>query len=176
MSRRSTAKTNEEYWKYVRSQFQKEHPGAFSDDALLDWALEHGYVDLPTPNPKTILKRELKRVLRAARIHDLQGRKVREMLPVKHEVVDASGNKVFEVMWDHIHEMSLDHAFTSFDQRDANINKQKEAASRDLQSCLENNPNVAGHEAQFEFDFMMEEVEPQVVEAIEESGARVRPR
>ena len=76
-------------------------------------------------------------------------------------------------MWDHIHEMSLDHALTSFDQRDANINKQKRSASRDLQSCLENNPNVAGHESQFQFDFMTEE---QTVEEIQESGRPTKPR
>ncbi len=176
MSTKSLAKTSVEYWRFVRKQYQKEHSGAFSDDKLLDWALENGYADLPKPNPRAILKRELKRALRAARIHDLQGRKVREMLPAMIEAVDSAGNRVFEVMWDHIHEMSLDHALTSFDQRDANINKQKRSASRDLQSCLENNPNVAGHESQFEFDFMTEKSEVQVVEEIQESGTPAKPR
>lgn len=148
---------------------------AFSDDELLDWAIENGYADLPKPNPRAILKRDLKRALRAARIHDPQGRKVREMLPVKTDAVDAAGNGIFEMIWDHIHEMTLDHALAAFDQRDANINKQKRSASRDLQSCLENNPNVAGHESQFLFDFMTEEPEKQVVEEVEESG-RPKPR
>jgi len=170
------AKTGPEYWKYVLQQFKKEHSGAFSDDALLDWAVENGYADLPKPNPRAILKHELKRTLRAARIHDLQGRKVREMLPARVDAVDAAGNKVFEVMWDHIHEMSLEHALTSFDQRDTNINKQKRSASRDVQSCLENNPNVVGHESQFQFDFMTEEPEIQVVEGIRESERPTKPR
>lgn len=101
---------------------------------------------------------------------------MRQLLPAKVEAVDANGNRVFEVMWDHIHEMSLKHALESFDQRDANINKQKHAASRDLRSCLENNPNVAGHEPQFLFDFMSEESEAQVVEEIQESGRPANPR
>ncbi len=176
MSRKSLAKTGAEYWEFVWKQFKNDHPGAFSDDALLDWALENGYADLPRPNPRTILKRELKKALRAARIHDPQGRRVREMLPVRIDAVDAAGNRMFEVIWDHIHEMTLDHALTSFDQRDTNINKQKRSAGRDLQSCLENNPNVAGHESQFLFDFMTEELEAQVVEEIQESERPANPR
>ncbi len=176
MSTKNLAKTSTEYWIFVRKLFQKEHPGAFSDNELLDWALENDHVDLPKPNPRAILKRELKRTLRAARIHDLQGRKVREMLPAKVEAVDAAGNRIFDVMWDHIHEMTRDHALASFDQRDTNINTQKRAASRDLQSCLENNPNMAGHELQFQFDFMTEESEVQVVEEIQESGRPPKPR
>ena len=176
MSKRSVAKTEAEYLKYVLIQFKKEHSGAFSDDELLDWALENDYVDLPKPNPRAILKRQLKRMLRGARIHDPQGRKVREMLAAREEPVDAAGNKVFPVMWDHIHEMSLKHALNSFEQRDENINKQKQSASRDLQSCLENNPNVAGHESNFLFDFMTKEPETQVVEAIQETGTPAKPR
>ena len=176
MSTKSLAKTGTEYWIFVRKLFQKEHPGAFSDDKLLEWAFANDYVDLPKPNPRAILKRELKRTLRTARIHDLQGRKVREMLPARIEAVDAAGNRVFDVMWDQIHEMTLHHALTSFDQRDANINKQNRSASRDLQSCLKNNPNVAGHESQFQFDFMAEESEVQVVEEIQESERPTKPR
>ncbi len=176
MSRKSLARTGLEYWKFVLQQYRKVHPGAFSDDRLIDWAIENGYADLPKPNPRAILKRQLKRTLRAARIHDQQGRKVREMLPARVEAVDDAGNRVFEVMWDHIHEMTLDHALTSFDQRDENINKQKHSAARDLRSCLENNPNVAGHEKQFQFDFMTEGPEEQVVEEIQESGVSRKPR
>jgi len=83
---------------------------------------------------------------------------------------------VSEVIWDHIHEMSLDHALNSFDQRDANINKQKRSATRDVQSCLDNNPNVAVHKTLFQFDFITEEVEKQVVESIEESRTPNKPR
>ncbi len=176
MSRISLRKTSTEYWEFVWKQFKNEHPGAFSDDKLLDWVLENDYADLPKPNPRTILKRELKKALRTARIHDPQGRRVREMLPVRTDAVDAAGNRIFEVIWDHIHEMTLDHALASFDQRDTNINKQKHSASRDLQSCLENNPNVAGHESQFQFDFMTEEPEEQIVEEIQESGRPPQPR
>lgn len=176
MSKRSLAKTGTEYWEFVWKQFKKGHPGAFSDDKLLDWALENDYANLPRPNPRAILKRELKRALRGARIRDPQGRKVRQMLPVRTDAVDAAGNRIFAVIWDHIHEMTLDHALASFDQRDTNINKQKRSASRDLRSCLENNPSVAGHESQFQFDFMTEESEVQVVEEIQESGKPTKPR
>ena len=44
MSTRSLAglaKTRPEYWKFVLREFQKEHPGAFSDDDLLDWAIKN---------------------------------------------------------------------------------------------------------------------------------------
>jgi len=174
MSTRSMGKSKTEYWEYVLQQFRKSHPGAFSDDEFLDWALEQNYVDLPRPNPRMILKREVKRALRAARVRDPQGRLVREMLPVKIEATDG-GKKDREVVWDHIHEMSLDHALTTFDQRDININEQKQAASRDVRSCLDNNPNVKGHESQFEFDFMLGEPEMQVVETAEDSE-RPKPR
>lgn len=176
MSTKSLAKTVAEQWEYTLQQYQKERPGAFCDDDLLDWALENGYADLPKPNPRAVLKRDLKKTLRAARMHDPQGRKVRAMLPIRVDAMDANGQRIFEVVWDHIHKMSLDHALTTFDQRDVNINKQKRSATRDLESCLENNPNVAGHKLQFQFDFMTEEPEVQVVETVEESGTGVNPR
>jgi len=165
--------TRAEYWESLWRRFRSKHPGAFSDDALLDWALKEGRVDLPCLNPRAALKRELKRALRAARIRDPQNRRVREMLPMK--VKDEDG-KVVDVVWDHIHQMSLDYALTTFDQRDIDINKQRQAASRDAQSCLDNNPNVVGHESQFQFDFMLEEREEQIVETVQESGNPPRPR
>ncbi|MHC4401184.1 MAG: hypothetical protein ACYTG0_16035 [Planctomycetota bacterium] len=170
MSKRSLARTLTQQWESIWREYQSEHPGAFADDDLLDWALKQDLVDLPRTNPRALLKRQLKRALRAARIRDPQGRKVREMLAVKTEAMDANGNRIFEVVWDHIHEMSLDHALTSFDQRDRNINKQRLVATKDVQSCLDNNPNVVGHESQFVFDFMTEETEAQIVETIEDSG------
>jgi hypothetical protein len=176
MLQKNLANTVPEHWAFVCREYRKGHPGRFSDDGLLDWALKKGYVDLPRPNPRAILRRQLKGVLRSARIRDPQGRKVREFLPVRTDAVDMAGNKVFQVIWDHIHEMSLEHALTAFDQRDANINRQKRSARRDLHSCLENNPNVEGHGSQFLFDFMTEGTEPQVVEEIRESKTRIKPR
>jgi hypothetical protein len=143
---------------------------------LLDWALEKRYVELPRLNPRAILRRRLKGVLRSARIRDPQGRIVREFLPVRTDAVDAAGNKIFAVIWDHLHEMSLEHALTAFDQRDANINRQKRSARRDLQSCLENNRNMAGHEQRFLFGFTTEDAEPHVVEEVQESKTRIKPR
>ena len=76
---------------------------------------------------------------------------------------------MFDIVWDHIHQMSLDHALLSFDQRDENIQKQKRSATRDLNSSLENNPNLEGQGDQFEFEFMTEELAEQVVEVISET-------
>jgi len=116
---------------------------------------------------------KVKKAARAARIRDPQNRKVRAMLPVKVKKTDESGNLLLcEVVWDHIHKMSCDHALLAFEQRDENINKQKRAATRDLESCLENNPNVQGKKQKFLFDFMLEEHEASVVEEIEETHPR----
>lgn len=71
--------------------------------------------------------------------------------------------------------MSLDHALTSFSQRDEVITKQKRAASRDLDSCLENNPNVKEHQQLFQFAFMEEEPVAIVEEKISEIAIQSNP-
>lgn len=83
-----------------------------------------------------------------------------------------------DVVYDHIHSMTVDHALLAFDQRNGNITKQKRSATRDLQSVLDNNPNVKGHEEKFLFDFLDEAPETSLVEKVTESptGKARKPR
>jgi hypothetical protein len=76
---------------------------------------------------------------------------------------------VMDVVWDYLHEMSADHALSAFSQRDDMIEKQRLAATREVQSFLDNNPNAEGREDQFRFGFMLEEPLPIVVETVEET-------
>lgn len=166
----SAKKSSGEYWRWVWQQYQKDHPGPFRFEDLVEWATKKGLIDMPKINPKKLLIQQAKRAARESRINDKQGRRVREMLPAKIPIeYDEHGNMLmFEVRYDHIHAMSADHALLSFDQRDDNINKQKKSATRDLISFLENNPNAVGREGQFVFDFLADDPEPQVVEKLTE--------
>ena len=170
-------KSGNDLWLGLKDRFVKENPGPFRAEDLIDWAIENGLADEPRIHPRRIMTQKLKRAFRSARIRDKQGFIVREMLPAKIERADENGNLIFDLVWDHIHEMSLDHAFMAFDQRDENISKQKKSATRDLKSCLKNNPNVQGHELQFQFGFMTEEPQEQVVDELKESKiSQKRPR
>ena len=97
--------------------YQKIHPGAFRVKTFVDWVVTQG-VPLPKVDPKLILERRVKRALREIRINDPKGRRVRGMLPARLPVTDEKGNLILDVVYDHIHKMSLDHAILSFDQRD----------------------------------------------------------
>lgn len=180
MSNRSLAKpkTNLEYWQWAWRKYQREHPGPFVAEHFVDWGLTNKVFDLPRVNPVKILIRKAKAAARAARIKDKQGRTVRELLPAKVPLeFDEHGNALlFEVRYDHIHSMSANHALLAFDQRDENIEKQRNSASRDLASFLDNNPNAKGREHQFTFNFQREEAEKQVVQKIEASSPKNKPR
>jgi len=178
MSLKSMAKTEAEIWNDISRQFQDEHPGAFRPDDVVEFALRHGLTDLPTVDPKAVLKKRFKDAMRRIRMDDPQGRRVRTMLAAKvpNGLMDENGNLVLDLKYDHIHRMSVDHALNAFEQRDNNITKQRRSASRDLESFLDNNPNASGHEHQFEFDFMKEQEEEQVVEVISATGSRRKPR
>ena len=95
----SARKTSTEYWRWVRQQYQHEYPGSFRPEDLVEWALGKGLVDLPKVNPKRLLILKARQAVRASRIHDEQGRMVREMLPAKIPLkVDENGNMLlFEV-------------------------------------------------------------------------------
>ncbi|MEM6469230.1 MAG: hypothetical protein AAF802_06640 [Planctomycetota bacterium] len=166
------AKTESEIWKDISREYQKHHPGPFRLDDVVEFALANGMADLPTVDPKAILKKRFSEAMRRMRMNDPQGRRVRTMLVAKvpSGLVDENGNLLFDLKYDHIHTMSVDHALNAFEQRDNNITKQRKSATRDLESFLENNPNAIGHEYQFEFDFMKEGDEEQVVETISETG------
>ena len=175
---KSTAKTEAEIWKDISQRYQREHPGAFRPADVVEYALQHGLADLPTVDPKAILKKKFKEAMRRLRMKDPQGRTVRTMLAAKvpNGLTDEDGNLLFDLKYDHIHRMSVDHALNAFEQRDSNITKQRRSATRDLESFLENNPNAQGQEHQFEFDFMKEQEETQVVKAIAETGTSRKPR
>ena len=176
MSKKNTGRTEAEMWELILLRYKKANPGAFRSEDVVEWALQEGLADLPRVDPKAILKRKLKSAMRRMRMVDPQGRKVRKMLPAKiATAIDENGTELFDIVWDHIHEMSLDHALLSFDQRDENIQKQKRSATRDLDSSLDNNPNLEGCREQFEFGFMVEEVAEQIVEVISETPVTNAP-
>ncbi len=161
MSVGSSAKTQQEYFEWVRDLYKKKNPGCFTAEQVVEWGVTHGHLDEPRINARAILVKKFKTSLRTCRIIDRQNRKVRGYLPAKIPVkTDDKGNLIFDVVWDHIHEMSADHAMLSFTQRDENIEKQKRSATRDVGSFLDNNPNALGIEDQFLFGFMIEDSPP----------------
>jgi hypothetical protein len=148
--------------------YRKEH-GAFEMEDVTEWILANGLLPEPTIDPKKALTRKLKLAARRKRFRDAQGRSVRELVAAKIERVDSRGNKMIDVVWDHLHEMSLSHALMVFSQREEIIDKQCRAATRDVESSIENNPNLAGRESQFVFSFMREAPAEQVVEELAET-------
>jgi len=170
MSRKSLAKSHDEFlWDYI-DDYRNQHGGGFRMEDVAQWILDNDLLPSPRINPVRLLTRNLKQAARRRRFRDAQGRTVRKVVAAKIDRVDASGNRVFDVVWDYLHEMSLDHALTSFSQRDEIIEKQRLAATRDVHNFLENNPNAAGHEDQFQFAFMLEEPMEIVQESIKETG------
>lgn len=170
MSAVSLARSSADHFKDAWTKYQDAFPGSFRAEDFIDWAVERGLVDEPRINPRKLLVRDAKRAMRSIKFTDTQGREnVREMIPAKVPRIDAKGNRVFEVFWDHIYKMSVDHAFLAFTQQDENIVKQKKAATRNVQSFLDNNPNAPGTADQFVFAFMTDEPVQQVVETLSES-------
>ena len=170
MSQKSMGKTTDEVYLDLLAEFRKSHPGPVRFEDVGDWIDAQRLLPPPKVNAARVHTRKLKQAARRKRMMDASGRKVRVWLAAKLERFSANGQKVFDVIWDQLHEMSLDHALTSFEQRDEIIGKQQRAATRDVQSCLEFNENVAGHESLFVFKFMTEEAVPVVSETIPESA------
>ena len=142
---------------------------------IAQWILDNKLLPPPHVNPVRLLTRNLKQAARRRRFRDPQGRTVRKVLAAKIERLDVNGNRIFDVVWDYLHEMSLDHALTSFSQRDEIIERQRLAATRDVHSFLDNNPSAVGHEGQFQFGFMLEEPTEVVEEKIKETNGRPLP-
>jgi hypothetical protein len=177
MSTGNLARSTTDHYHDAWTQFQREHPGSFRAEDFVDWAVSKGLLDEPKIDPRKILVRDAKRAMRSIKFTDAQGRpNIREMIPAKVPRVDSRGNQVFEVFWDHIYQMSLDHAFHAFEQLDENLIKQRRAATRNVESFLDNNPNATGAADQFVFAFMLEDPIPQAVEAIPESPAPEPPQ
>jgi hypothetical protein len=169
MLRKKLAKSQDEQYWDLMDAYHDRYGGMYTMESVTNWIRDNDLLPEPKINPWGIVTRRLRQAARRRRFKDPQGRTVRAMLPAKHQMVDENGNLFMEVVWDYLHKMSLDHALTAFHQRDENIEKQKLSATKDVQSCIDNNPNVKGHEDQFVFGFMVEESRDIVVEKIEET-------
>jgi hypothetical protein len=162
---------SQEYFDLI-VRYRAEHgPGVRLED-IGKWIADTKQLPDPKVSPARYHTRNLKNAARRSRSVDPQKRKHRTMVPAKFEKVDAAGNLVFDVIWDFLHEASLTHLLTHFSQRDETIDKQKRSATRDVESALDNNPNLAGCKDQFQFGFMTEEPLPQVQQSIEESETK----
>ena len=148
MLRKTLAKSHDKFLWDLMDSYRDQFGGGYRMEDLSGWILDNGLLPPPKISSKKLLTRMLKQAARRRRFKDPQGRTVRKMLPAKNSMIDENGNMFFEVVWDHLHEMSANHALTSFSQRDENIEKQKLAATRDVHSFLENNPNAQGYENQ----------------------------
>ena len=142
MVRKSLAKSHDEFLWNLMDSYRKQNGGGYRMEDLADWILDNELLPPPHSSPKRLLTCKLKQAARRRRFKDAQGRTVRKMLAAKYERIDANGNKILDVVWDYLHEMSVDHGLTSFSQRDENIAKQRLSATRDVHSFLENNPNA----------------------------------
>jgi len=171
MSTQSLANTPVEHWHICCERYQELHPGPFSVRRFTKWAVQEKLVDLPEVDPMRMLIKTASEAVKKFRVRDKQNRLVREMLPARVPVeVDENGNGLlFEVRYDHIHTMSTDHALLVFEQKDENINKQQRSATRELQSFLDNNPNGAGRQKLFQFGFVQDATQQQVVQTISET-------
>ncbi len=169
MSATSTAKTQDEIYLDQWYQYRAAHHGPVCTKEFARWVYSKELI----PNPKIDLvkihEQKVKQALRRNRIKDLTGRKIKPWVAVKIEKMTANGQKLIQVVVNHLHEMSLDHALTAFGQCDDLISKQRRSATRNLQSFLEFNPNAVGHERLFVFAFMDEEPVEAMMETIEES-------
>lgn len=173
MSRKTFAMTSDEAFVRIIADYKQTHGIAPRMEDVADWAVREGLVDEPRVNPRLLLIRKFKQAARRKKMRDAKGRMVRELVPASIERVDARGNLVFDVVWDWLHDMSLDHALVAFSQRDERITQQRYSATRDLESALEFNPNLAGHEAQFKFDFMLHDPIEQIQEQVEETKSSI---
>jgi hypothetical protein len=178
MSKKSLAKTEAEWLLEFINDRRRATSSAVRLEDVAQYVLDNNLYPVRPESPHRVLTRKLKRVARKQRFIDARNRRVRTFIPTKIEAIDENGNRYIEVVWDHLHEMDLHHALAAFDQRDQNITKQRRAATRDVESFLEFNPNAQGHEEQFRFAFMSEEPQPQVEQSLEESPIRstAKPR
>ena len=112
MSRKSLAKTHDEVYRDLLNRYRIEFGGAVRMEDVGQWIEDNQLL----PNPRIVAARvharKLRQAARRSRFQDAQGRKVRTMVPAKVEKVDRHGNKILEVIWDHLHESSLTHLLT----------------------------------------------------------------
>jgi hypothetical protein len=170
MLKRRLRKSHDEFLWDLMDSYRNERGGGFRMEDLSQWILDNDLLPPPHISAERLLTGKLKQAARRRRFRDAQGRIVRKVLAAKFERVDANGNRVFEVIWDYLHETSLNHLLTSFSLRDENIEKQRLAATRDVQSAIDNNPNAAGHANEFVFGFMLDKPADAVEEKVAETN------
>lgn len=152
---------------------QTERP--FPMEELADHLLAEGW-EVRIPSKRMVLARRLKQCAREMREQDAQKRKVRSMIAAKIPKINDKGEPTSEVVWDHIHGMSWDHAITAFKQRLDNHQRQDRALDRDIGSFNDNNPNAREHKIQKEMLFTYDEPAEQIVEKIEMSNKAQKKR
>jgi hypothetical protein len=172
MSGTSTAKAIDEQYLDAFKEFRRLAGAGVRIRDVAAWIDKNEKVPKPKINTIEIHARKLKQAIRKKRIRDLCGRQIQPVVAIKIEKLTAGGQKIFDVVYDYLHEMSLDHALCHFGQKEDNIAKQRRASTRNLQSCLDFNPNVKGHEDKFRFLFILDDSGPAVEESIEESPAQ----
>ena len=171
MLKRRLRKSHDEFLWDLMDAYRSQRGGSFRMEDLAQWILDNNHLPPPYISPKRLLTSKLKQAARRRRFRDPQGRSVRKILAARFDRIDENGNRVFDVVWDYLHETSLDHLLTAFSTRDENIEKQRLAATRDVHSALDNNPNAAGHKDDFVFAFMLEEPAEAAEERIAETRA-----
>ena len=153
LRRRIVKSYNDQLVDYIRA-YQKRHPGPVRMNKVAAWVYQQGLWEPRKISPVVILTRELKHAARESRITDPQGRKLRAMLPAKLERIDIHGNRIFNVVWDHVFEMSTHHGLLFLSQQYENIEKQCRAHNRVKASIVDNNPNFGSVQLSlFDYDF-----------------------
>lgn len=170
MSTKSLARSHDEIvWDTVL-EYRRRFGDEFRFEDVTKWIRKNRLLPDPKSNPERLMTRMLKQTARRRRCRDPQDRIVREILARKVPRVDAHGNKYFEVVWAFLNDMSLDFALAACKAREENIGKQQRAAANDVESMLDNNPNVCGHRERFlQFAFMHEMPAPVIEETISET-------
>jgi hypothetical protein len=157
--------------------YQEQYPGPVRMGMVAKWICQQELWEPRKIRPEVILTRELKHAARESRVTDPQGRKLRAMLPAKLERMDIHGNRIFDVVWDHVFEMSAHHGLLFLSQQYENIEKQCRAHSRVKESVLQNNPNFGTVQLSlFDYDFRYAtgNKKSQNVEKIEESLVKAK--
>lgn len=174
MLRKRLAKSHDEFlWDLMDSYSKRCGGGMYRMEDLADWIIENNLLpDNSRMTRKRLLTKKLKRAARRWQGTDRQGRKhVRKMIAAKYERIDKNRNRIIDVVWDYLHTTSNHHALVAFSQCDELIEKQRLAATHNVHSFIDNNPNAKGCESQFlQFAFMLEEPIPVSVEKVGETA------
>jgi hypothetical protein len=167
MSRRSIAKPQGEHLDEIIDAFFEIHGYIpFRTYGIADWAIESGRWAEKSHDLRKELARKIARTCKRRHFRDNQGRLVREMLPAKFEKTLPDGQKILDVVWDHLHTMSDDHFQVSQRQRHDQWLGMGRAMKQDLESYYDNNPN-AGEPIQLSLLDMLEDKHTeQVVDVI----------